>query len=284
MLPGKPSFMAEAVAWFRAAHQLLDDEPLVFPDPLAVKILGPDTVNAIRERMDSLGQPYLKKARALVLVRARFTEDECALSAARGVSQYIILGAGLDTSPYRAPAAIRKMRIFEVDHPDTQAWKREKLRAAGIQPPDNLRYAPIDFNRQSLPDVLAGKGFDPLSPAFFSWLGVSCYLERPAVYAMLEYVAGLARGSQIVFDFLVDNAQLSADNRRQLSKAADVGRRAGEPWITGFVPSALEADLRQIGFSDVQHVSDRAANALYLPGRTDGLELDPAMQIMSAAV
>ncbi len=284
MQAGKPSFMAEAVALFRAAHQLIDDDPKIFDDPLAVKILGPDTEQTVAGKLDSLNKSYLKKARALVLVRSRITEDELLKSIGRGVTQYVILGAGLDTSAYRALPGLEKISVLEVDHPDTQQWKLQRLSEAGIEPPGNLRFVPADFNRMSLEEILGTNGFDATQPAFFSWLGVCCYLERPAVNALFDYVAGLAPHSQIVFDFLMDNSALEDKNAQAIATASKVGRQVGEPWITAFDPTKLEQILRHAGFSQVSYLSAELINQRYLNNRTDGLLIDPAMPVMSAIV
>jgi methyltransferase (TIGR00027 family) len=284
MQEGKPSFMAEAVALFRAAHQIIDDEPKILDDPFAIPILGPETRLTIDEKMQSLRQPYLKKARALVVARSRYTEDELVASTHRGVTQYVILGAGLDTSAYRAPPEVAQLSLFEVDHPDTQRWKLDRLKTAGIAAPGNLRYVGADLNQQSLPEVLVENGFDPTRPAFFSWLGVCCYLERPAVYSLFDFVGHLAPASQIVFDFLLDGSALAPRNREDISAASKVGRQVGEPWITAFVPDELERDLRHAGFSDICYMSADRMNERYLRGRRDGLTLDPAMPVMSAIV
>jgi methyltransferase (TIGR00027 family) len=284
MLEGKPSFMAEAVALFRAAHQIIDDDPKILDDPFAIPILGPETADTIDEKLQSLRQPYLKKARALIVARSRYTEDELIAATRRGVSQYVILGAGLDTSAYRLPPEVGRLALFEVDHPDTQQWKLDRLRAAGIKAPDNLRYVGADLNQQSLPDALAAHEFDTAKPAFFSWLGVCCYLELPAVYALLDFVGTLPPASQIVFDFLLDGSALAPQNRREVAAASNVGQRVGEPWITAFIPDDLERDLRRAGFSKTCYMSPERINARYFNDRQDGLILDPAMQIMSAIV
>ncbi|MBT8442528.1 MAG: SAM-dependent methyltransferase [Gammaproteobacteria bacterium] len=284
MQQGKPSFMAETVAIFRAAHQLIDDEPRILDDPLAVPIIGLGDDEPIEARMQSLQQPYIKRARALVIARSRFTEDELVASAARGVTQYVILGAGLDTSAYRAPPEVAGMRILEVDHPDTQRHKLERLSAAGIEIPGNVRFAGADLNERALPEVLSDDGFDTASPAFFSWLGVCCYLERAAVISLFEFIGSLAPGSQIVFDFLLADSALAPKNRDAISSASKVGRSVGEPWITAFIPEELEDELRAAGFSDANYLGADVINSRYLAGRSDGLIVDRAMPIMSAIV
>ncbi len=153
MEPGKRSIMAEGTALFRAAHQVIDDDPKVLPDPLAVAMLG-TTAEEIEAYSERHAAPYLVQARTLAVMRSRYTEDELAASIGRGVTQYVVLGAGLDTSPYRSGHVAENLQTFEVDHPDTQRWKLTRLEKAEIKTRDNLQHVAIDFERRSLAEGL----------------------------------------------------------------------------------------------------------------------------------
>jgi methyltransferase (TIGR00027 family) len=170
METGRPSATAFGAAALRAAHQLLDAPP-AFEDPLALRILGPRVAAAIVEDPQRAGAPA--SLRALVSLRSRHAEQALADAVGRGVRQYVVLGAGLDTFAYRNPFGARGLRVFEVDHPATQRWKRERLAEAGIEVPVRASFAPVDFERDTLADGLARAGFDADAPAFFSLLGVT---------------------------------------------------------------------------------------------------------------
>ena len=281
MEPGKRSIMAEGTALFRAAHQVIDDDPKILPDPLAMTLLGKHTED-IEADSERHSKPYLIQARTLTVMRSRYTEDELAASIGRGITQYVILGAGLDTSPYRSGHAAEKLWTFEVDHPDTQRWKLERLKKAGIPIRENLRHVAIDFERQSLAEGLEQSGFEPNQATFFSWLGVMYYLQRDSALDTFRYVAGRPAGSQVVLDFMLDDASLDADRRESVRKASEYVAGIGEPWLTRYSPAALEQTLRDIGFSEVTYFSNALATERYLSGRSDGLSLDDLIQMMSA--
>jgi len=230
MQEGKGSRTAERVAQRRAAHQVRD-RPLVFDDPLALRVIDPEVARALREHPptheSSLVGPYL---RAFFVMRSRFAEDELAAAAARGVNQYVVLGAGFDTFAYRNP--FPELRVFEVDHPATQAIKRQRLAGGDIDIPSSLTFVSIDFPVTALADALHASGFDSSAPAFFSWLGVVPYLERPAIDATFRFIAALPQGSAVAFDYAVPPETLSWTGRliyRQMSKRVAA---IGEPWKT----------------------------------------------------
>jgi methyltransferase (TIGR00027 family) len=282
--PGRHSYMAEGTAILRAAHQLLDDAPKILDDPLAVRLLGTDTeaiIDADLERQQSL---YLRNARTFAVLRSRYVDDELSSALERGIGQYVILGAGLDTTPYRPDHPSRGMAIFEVDHPDTQHWKLEKLERAGIGVPANLSHVSIDFERQSLADGLAAGGFDTSVASFFSWLGVTYYLTVDSVFETFRYVADLPTATQLTFDFTLADSELDEDGLEGYKKIASHLEKYGEPWLARFAPQALEDELRQLGFSEVTHFTQSMARGRYLSGRKDGLSLNPMMQLMSAVV
>src|SRR5215472_8729312 len=229
MQDNRPSVTARAVAMLRAAHQLYD-HPTVLDDPVALAILGPETRKTLRSRRRRLLTGLSRRLRAFLVARSRVAEDALAEAVTRDVRQYVILGAGLDTFAYRNPYPATQLRVFEVDHPATQAWKRRQLAAAGVALPESLTFVPVDFESQSLAERLADAGLRAAEPVFFSWLGVTMYLTRAAVLATLDYVAQLPAGSGIVFDYAVPPATLSLIRRVVVHAVMRRVAAAGEPW------------------------------------------------------
>ena len=186
MIDGRRSGTAERVAIRRASHALCD-RPVIFEDPLAMRILSEEGVAQARtEAADTEQHPWLRGLRMFLAVRSRFAEEELAQAVAQGVRQFVVLGAGLDTFAYRNP--FPNLHVFEVDHPDTQAWKRERLQHAEIAIPHSMQFAPVDFERDTLAHGLEAAGFRSSEPAFFSWLGVVPYLTRDAARLFLSAV------------------------------------------------------------------------------------------------
>jgi len=201
--------------------------------------------------------------------RSRYAEDELARAVTRGVTQYVVLGAGLDTFAYRNPHA--GLRVFEVDHPATQAWKREQLQAAGIPIPPSLNFVAIDFERETLADGLSHSEFNPTAAAFFSWLGVTPYLTRDACMATLSFIATMPAGSGVVFDFAVDPALLNAGQRQALDALSARVARYGEPFQLFFDPEKLQGELKTMGFHRTEFLQGKELNERYFRDRKDGL-------------
>lgn len=264
----KPS--ALLVALQRAAHQLLET-PLVLDDPLALAVLGETEQSALRADLARYAEPFTKGLRSSVVVRSRLAEDEWTHAIARGVRQYVVLGAGLDTSALRHPEAPGAR--FEVDLPSTQAWKRQRLQEAGISVPPQLRWVPVDFETVHLAEGLASAGFDARQPAYFSWLGVSMYLEPAAVIDTLRFVAGCAKGSAILFEYVVPLDQLPAMMRVAMQQVIGQLAARGEPWKTHLDTDELVRDLQALGFDGYHLFNPETLNQRYLDKRSDGLHL-----------
>lgn len=284
MEPGKHSYMAEGTALLRAAHQVLDEEPKILQDPLAVTLFGANTEELIQTDLERLQSKYLRNARTFAVLRSRYVDDELSDAIDLGIGQYVILGAGLDTSPYRPSHVSQALAIYEVDHPDTQRWKLEKLSQAGIRIPTNLQHVAINFEHQTLADGLAANGFAADIPTFFSWLGVTYYLRRESVFDTFRFVAKMPPGSRIVFDFTLSDSELDAGDLRAYAKISRHLKKHGEPWLARFAPDTLEGELRNLGFGQVSYLSQELASERYLKDRTDGLSLNIMMQLMSATV
>jgi methyltransferase (TIGR00027 family) len=246
-----PSRTAERVALRRAVHQILD-HPKVFDDPLAVAIAGasdfpPDT-------------PFDRLLRAFMAARSRYAEDQLASAIALGVRQYVVLGAGLDTYAYRSSPEVR---VFEVDHPATQAWKWARLQDAGIAIPDSMKFVAVDFERQNLADELSRAGFKMEEPVFFSWLGVIMYLTLEAAMETLRFIAARPPGSGVTFDYATGTWEPLA---RRVA-------RAGEPFRLFFDPGDLARLLRSLGFREIEDLNPQQINARYFRDRDDGLRV-----------
>ena len=274
----KFSRTAQRVAMRRAAHQLLD-EPRVFDDPLAVAIADGES-----ERPPVAHQPFSRSLRALIAVRSRYAEDQLAQAVERGVRQYVVLGAGLDTFAYRNPFQSAGLHVFEVDHPATQEWKRAQLHDAGIAIPDDMTFAAVDFERQSLHDGLTKAGFEKHHPAFFSWLGVTPYLSRPAFDATIGFIAGMPSGSGVVFDYAVERSLLSPAQQLALNALAERVARAGEPFQLFFDPAELVSDLARLGFGNIEDLAGDEINARYFAGRSDGLAVSGGGHLLAGWV
>ena len=261
---------ARRVAIRRAEHQILDRPP-VFEDPLALRILDEKAAATVRPGAVSRQQRLSPSFRAFMAVRSRYAEDELRDAVAAGVRQFVVLGAGLDTFAYRNPYP--ELNVFEVDHPATQAWKRERLAEGGIDIPATMTFVPVDFERQSLEEQLAISGFRLESPAFFSWLGVTPYLTDRAFQETLQFVAARPAGSGIVFDYAVDPALLNFVERIALAALSERVKKAEEPFQLFLDPEKLEARLRAIGFTQIEDLGRDQMNERYFAGRSDGLRV-----------
>jgi methyltransferase (TIGR00027 family) len=260
MIEGQPSRTALSAAAHRAAHQELE-AGLIFADPLALPILGPEGAAMLDEARTL---PERRPMRIFIACRTRFAEDALASAVAGGLKQLVVLGAGLDTFAYRNPFAGR-LRVIEVDHPATQAWKRRRLTEAGIAVPATLRYAPIDFERETLSHALASAGFDATQRSFFIWLGVAPYLTEAAIFTTLRLIAALPGGADVVFDYADAPASLPPATRALHEAYASRVAAMGERWISFFEAGALRARLLECGFTQVEDVTIPDMAARYFP-------------------
>jgi len=285
---GEPSETALTAAAARAAHLVVDHDPCIFADTLASALLGGRADEFIGYHRSHGSHPVLAAARAQATVRSRYTEDRLAAS---GLGQYLILGAGLDSYAYRCPAS--GVRVFEVDHPATQRWKRRALAAAGIAVPDTVTFVPVDFERAIprghphsghsggggpasghpgggpggppgggqrdglLTASLRRAGFDLTRPALVSWLGVVMYLTRDAIGQTLADLGALAPGSEIVADYMLPAGLRDDAGDDYVSQVMPVAARRGEPWRTFLAPGEMTALLARHGFGQAEHISQR---------------------------
>ena len=252
MEAGQPSRTAMSAARYRAAHQIVENGA-IFTDPLAVRILG-----LPEEQL--LADAPRRAMRVFIAARTRFAEDALAAAVGRGVRHLVVLGAGLDTYAYRNPHP--ELRVTEVDHPDTQAWKRARLAESGIEVPSSLTYLGVDFERDALAARLSLDG-----PAFFLWLGVVPYLTLEGFSETLRVVASLP-GNEVVFDYAQSPSRMAPERREQLEARAARVAKLGEPWLTYFEPDEIAAQLAGLGFTEIEDLGPAQLAAAYF-GRPD---------------
>lgn len=275
---GRPSMTAQGAAELRAAHQLIDDPP-VLDDPLALRIIGAQAFHRLRHELD---RHRASTMRLSIAMRSRYAEDQLALRTRSGVNQYVLLGAGLDTFACRNPH--RGLRVFEVDHPATQAWKRARLAEAQITPPRSLVFTPVDFEVQTLGEGLAKAAFRPQQPAFFSMLGVAVYISRDALRETLRHVATLAPGSALVVSYSLPAHRLSPALQAARADAERRVAESGEPWISHYEPREIAALARTAGFRRTTDFGPAQATSTYLANRADGLRLAWGERVLLAEV
>jgi len=263
---GQVSKTALGVAIRRAAHQLMEN-PRILEDPIAVRLVGSGYANQMERAMHPVGRDF----RAFMAVRSRSVEDGLAEAVANGVTQYVILGAGLDTFAYRNP--FPGLRVFEVDFPATQEWKRAMLHSAEITVPQDLTFVPLDFEHKTLAASLVEAGLDATIPAFFGWLGVVPYLSLEAFRATLQTIAALPAGSAVSFDYSLPRETLTTEGKTAFDRLSSRVSAAGEPFQLFFTPEILQAELRLAGFHRFRQLDYDQLNDLYFKERGDGLKL-----------
>ena len=264
-----PDSTAVRVALWRAMHAQIDAPPQVLEDEIGLLLTAPD--DGWRRRPD-MDPQATSTYRAAIVARARFIEDLVAEQAAHGVSQYVILGAGLDTFAQRRPELAARLRVFEVDRSGPQAWKRQRLIELGFGIPDWLRLVPVDFEAGgSWWERLAAAGFDADQPAVVASTGVAMYLTKEANAATLRQIASLAPGSTLALTFLLPLELTAEDERPALQATERSARAAGTPFISFYTPPEMLALARDAGFAQARHVSAADLAQRYFAGRTDGL-------------
>lgn len=272
---------AVRVALWRALHVQVDPPPHVLEDEIGLRLVAPE--NGWRRRPD-MSLRATSRARASIVARARFIEDLATEQAGRGVGQYVILGAGLDSFAQRRPEIASGMRLYEVDQPGPQAWKRQRLNELGFGIPDWLRFVPVDFETGGGRwwDELAAAGFDASRPAVATSTGVTMYLTSDAIAATLRHVATLAPGSTLAMSFMLPLDLIEPEERAGREATEKFARAAGTPFISFFAPSEMLALVREAGFRDAAHVSADCLNQRYFAGRTDGLRPSSSEELLVA--
>jgi methyltransferase (TIGR00027 family) len=261
-----PSKTALRVALRRAAHQI-HDSPVVFDDPIAVALLGPAYAEELRRTPLRDDRPFSIALRAFLVARSRYAEDNLRKAVEGGVEQYVLLGAGLDTFAYRNSYA--KLRVFEVDHPATQQWKRELLQRNRIAIPESVTYTPVDFERQSLSSQLRDAGFNHSAPSFFAWLGVVPYLTLEAFRGTVAFISAQPPGSGLTLDYGQPRAVLPLLEQLAHDSLASRVEKAGEPFRLFFTPPEIASEFSP--FHTLEDLGAPEINARYFSGRADQL-------------
>ena len=280
-----PDSTAVRVALWRALHVQLDAAPHVLEDELGLRLAAPEEGWRNRPDMDPEGT---RTFRASIVARARFIEDLLVQEVSRGITQYVLLGAGLDTFAQRRPELASRMRVFEIDKPGAQAWKQQRLIELGFGIPDWLRFVPVNFEADassaSWRERLVAAGFDVSKPAVVASTGVSMYLTREANMETLREVARLAAGTTFVMSFLVPFELAHAGAQQGFKQAAKGAQASGTPFISFYKPDELLKLAAEAGFRNTQHVSPSDLTLRYFANRTDGLRPpDHAEEILVAS-
>ena len=278
----------------RAVHLLDDGEPKIFSDNLALGLSGARSEAEFRGNLEKIrtlvasdigperADRLFRNIRATMVMRSRYTEDALETAVRGGTRQYVILGAGLDSFAYRRPDLEGAVRVFEVDLPASQAWKRQRLAALNIAEPSNVVYVPLDLEHKTLRESLRAAGLGTDEPCFISWLGTTQYLTRDANFATLREVVALPSGSEIVFQYQVPARLLDDENLMVFEALTAAASRGGEPWLTVFDPDELAQQVRAIGFSEISDFGPHDAHERYFAGRADGLSASYLSHLMHA--
>jgi methyltransferase (TIGR00027 family) len=272
---------AVRVALWRAMHARVDPPPHVFSDEIGLRLAAPDAGWRNRPDMD---EHATSRARAAMAARARFVEDLVVEQAGHGVGQFVILGAGLDTFAQRRPDVAAGLRVYEVDQPGPQAWKRRRLIELGYGIPPWLRLVPVDFEAGwSWWERLATAGFDASRPAVVASAGVSMYLTRDAIAATLAHAATLAEGSTLVMTFMVP-LELVEPAERPLRQASEkFAEASGTPFLSFFTPQQMMTLSREAGFGKAEHVSAATLTHRYFADRPDNLRPSSMEELLLAS-
>jgi methyltransferase (TIGR00027 family) len=283
MEDGQPSFTALTAAAARAAHLIVDQEPWIFADTLAAALLGERAEELVSFHKLHGTHPVLAGARVQVTCRSRYTEDALSRAVRRGVGQYVILGAGLDSFAYRG-GLVGRVRVFEVDHPATQDWKRRALAAAQVPVPEEVAFVAADLAADLLAGPLLAAGFDTAAPALVSWLGVTMYLTPDAVAGILTAVGRLATGTELIADYMLPAGQRDEEGAVYGELVARASAERGEPWLSCFAPGEMTGMARRAGFREVRNVRQRDAIPAGLWQRPDSLRPANLAVLCHAAV
>ncbi len=275
-----PDHTAVRVALWRALHVQIDSQPHVLEDEVGLKLVAPEDDWHSRPDMDP---QFTSGFRASIVARARFIEDLVAEQLENDVNQYVILGAGLDTFAERKTEIASQMTVFEVDQPETQDWKRNRLIELELGIPEWLKLVPVDFEAgSSWWEQLKESGFDISRPAVIASTGVTQYLTKDAIMTTLRQVAKLAPGSVLAMTFLLPFEQTAPDIKKDAEEAEKGARSSGTPFISFFQPQEMIELAHEAGFKEARHVSSTDLNERYFTGRTDGLTLPRGEEFLIA--
>jgi methyltransferase (TIGR00027 family) len=288
MQPNQASVSALVAAFARAYHAMYD-EPKIFDDFLArkfirdeefhfiaqnmaagIKVFNPEEAHLYPDESSALKWVIQTQIAPTTIARSRYTEDMLENALMLGVKQYVILGAGYDTFPFRNPDLLKKLHVFEVDHPATQEDKIKRIKDLGWEMPPSFTFVPVDFTKDHFKQSLLEAGYNPKEPAFFSWLGVTYYLTREEIIQIFKDIASIAlRGSSIVFDYPDPGIFDSTKRTTRVQHMVNMAKTAGEPMKTAYEYRELEADLEKAGLLIYEHISPSEIEERYFSGRDD---------------
>jgi len=277
MIEGEESETALVAARLRAAHQVIDSAPRILDDPICVGLVPGSSEAELRAAAGLMATPFMQTLRTSFVLRSRIAEDALADAITTGASQYVLLGAGFDTFAYRPTSRLgrdphtRPLRIFELDHPATQAAKRRYLEAAGHSLPTNLVLCPADFEHEGFSEALNGTGFDPSATTFYSWLGVVPYLTIDAVKETLREIRALSKDHSIALSFVLPDHELSGIDAETVRISATAAKNRGEAWLSRFTRSEMDELLESLGYRSIQHHGPNEFAALLTDDRRDDL-------------
>ncbi len=280
-MQGEASSTAIMAAMARAGHRINDDHPWVLDDPYALPLVGPQWEELFSLTDSIFPLPVQQVIRGGLAVRSRYAEDRF-LSG--GATQYVVLGAGLDSFTWRRPDVLRQATVFEVDHPLTQAWKRERVTDLHLPTADGPTFVPCDFERENLHEVLESAGFDWGTPATFSWIAVCMYLTVPAIEETLRTIAAGAAGTEIVLSYAPPRARLDELSQTFLDIMMPLAANRGEPIQSFFEESEIVDLVKRCGLEVADHPSHAELNERYLSGRADGLRTYMCERMLAAVV
>lgn len=259
---------ALGVSVIRTIHQIVDDLPHILEDTVSPQLIDRAVLEKIRNEPERHRSKAVRGLRSHIVLRSRYAEDELHEATNRGVSQFINLGAGYDTFPYRQPEWAASMKIIEIDHPATQEAKRAHFKTNGLKDPDNLEFLSLDLEKDDFSKAITNTSLDPKHPIWISCLGVLAYLRKQTVSKILEAVAQLPKGSGIVFAFAPERATSDIAVEGS-SSVADRAEELGEPWLTRFTVEDLKGELHQCGFAEISFLEPKEAELRYYRDRTD---------------
>ena len=296
MEEGKPSQTALMVAMLRARHFLHEPEPKILRDSLAGLLGGapqPEQVSGYLSQIHGAfsamsdadtASRFVSQLEHSVCIRARLVEEELAEAKARGAAQFVVLGAGLDSTAYREQDLLSGMHVFEIDHPDSQSWKRDCLKSGGVHIPENVSYVPFDFENTTLHEALKQGGVDASKITVFSWLGVQMYLTDEAVRGTLAVMAGFASGSSLIMDFVSPSYKTATNEQKSsVDDLREIVSGMREPFLSEYMPNELGERFRQAGFSSFEFPTIGEFAERFLDGNLDRLEMHPKAKYLAIA-
>lgn len=278
------SWSACFTSLLRAVHQVLDEEPKLLVDPIVVGLVDGSSANEIQQLTDTYNLPIMQLTRFSFILRNRIVEDMLKAKFNDTLNQFVILGAGLDTFAYRQPDWAKHFQIIEIDHPNSQKFKKNHLQKANIAVPKNVTFYPIDFELTSLNDGLKDVHFNTNTRSFFSWIGVTQYLTMPAFLNTLRAILSLPEGSGIIFSFILPEHLLEDIDKWASEYFSKILASQGEPWLTRFDPVELQELLYDLGFKKVMYFKPEMVQKQYLHQRADQTTAPIYEQLMYAEV